>query len=79
MKEGVALVRVVKELRVAQKKHRPMVSAHEGYAVIKEEMCELWGNIRKLRSVKDKTRNAALRHEAAQVAAMGLRFMVDLL
>ena len=48
-------------------------SAHEGYAVIKEELDELWEEIKK----KDRN-DGQMYLEAKQVAAMGLRFMYDL-
>ncbi len=46
-------------------------STHEGYAVIKEELDELWDEI------KGKGDYIALQEEARQVAAMALRFLVD--
>lgn len=46
-------------------------SAHEGYACILEEMDEAWDAIR----ANDRS---AARHEMVQVAAMALRFLVDL-
>ena len=50
-------------------------SAHEGFAVLKEEVDELW------REVKTKHymlgRDKSMRDEAIQVAAMALRFIVD--
>jgi nucleoside 2-deoxyribosyltransferase len=62
---------VVAELRRAEAKHKPLNSLHEGYAVILEELDELWAD------VKADRKEAALR-EAVQVAAMGLRFLVNL-
>ncbi len=50
-------------------------SAHEGYAIILEELDELW------RIVKQKQKDRDLDHmkeEASQVAAMAIRFMVDI-
>ena len=46
-------------------------SGHEGYAVILEELDELWEHVR-----RDDTEGAGL--EAVQVAAMALRFLVEL-
>lgn len=58
----------------AIEKFPPFNSAHEGYAVILEEMDELkehvWMNAKK-RDV------AAMQKEAIQVAAMALRFATD--
>lgn len=56
----------------AQAKHPPMRGAHEGYAVILEEVDELWEEVK--RQVID---GSALRKEALHVAAMGLRFVID--
>lgn len=46
-------------------------SYHEGYAVLKEEMDELWNEI------KGEQRNTILKDEAIQVAAMAIRFIID--
>lgn len=67
-----ALDLVIVELQKARAKHPPMASAHEGWAVILEELDELWDEV-KARN-PDMTR---LRDEAVQVAAMGLRFLID--
>lgn len=47
-------------------------STHEGYAVIKEELDELWDAIKKNRPTIE------LKGEAIQVAAMALRFLTDI-
>jgi len=44
---------------------------HEGYAVLKEEVDELWDEI------KGQQRTFELRTEARQVAAMAIRFLYD--
>lgn len=59
------------ELRSAMKAFQPFHSAHEGYAVLKEELDELWYE------VKHGTRERQS-EEAIQVAAMAIRFLVDL-
>jgi NTP pyrophosphatase (non-canonical NTP hydrolase) len=47
-------------------------SAHEGYAVLKEEVDELWDEIKKRHHDPDK-----MREEAIQVAAMALAFIEE--
>lgn len=49
-------------------------SPHEGYAVILEELDELWEEVKKQHDVRG---NQRMRAEAKQVAAMALRFMTD--
>ncbi len=64
---------MIKECKRATKKFGPFNSDHEGYAVILEELDELWTEI------KDKKSNAEkLRKEAIQVGAMAMRFIMDL-
>jgi len=63
---------VVRELRRATAKFGPFVSGHEGIAILREEYLELerevfWG--------KDSSK---VRAEAIQVAAMAIRFIVDI-
>ena len=60
------------ELLRATRLHGPMRGTHEGYAVILEEVDELWDEVKKKHPDK-----AMLREEAIQVAAMALRFVVD--
>ena len=64
---------VIDELKWATLKHPTgMRSAHEGFAVLKEEVDELW------EVVKQRHRsNQALFAEAKQVAAMALRFCIE--
>lgn len=50
-------------------------SAHEGYAILKEEVDELWDEIK---NNKDPEANARQRKEAVQVAAMAIRFVIDI-
>lgn len=65
---------VVDELAAAEKKFGPMASAHEGYAVLLEEVDELWEEVRKKQSTHDR---AAMYKEAVQIAAMAMRFIKD--
>ena len=68
-------VEVVREFAEISGKFKPFNSAHEGYGVLAEEVEELWEEIRKKRSMRDKGR---MWNEAKQVAAVAMRFMVDL-
>jgi len=70
---NLAVHDVVEELRRATAKHPPMHSAHEGYAVILEEMDELWLEVRIQNPDRQRQRN-----EAMQVAATAIRFMLDI-
>lgn len=52
----------------------PMHSAHEAYGVLFEEVDELWAHVK----TKQKSRDlGAMRKEAIQVAAMAIRFAVE--
>ncbi|CAL9605982.1 hypothetical protein SUDANB95_05490 [Actinosynnema sp. ALI-1.44] len=59
------------ELIDATQTHGPITSPHEGYAVIAEELDELWDAVK----TDDPTAAAG---EAIQVAAMGARYLLDL-
>lgn len=53
----------------------PMNSAHEGYAVLLEEVDELWDQVK----VNQKRRDIQkMRSEAIQVAAMAIRLVHDI-
>lgn len=67
-----ALQQIISEYNRASEAHAPFSSTHEGYAVIKEELDELWDAIKRNEKV------TITRAEAKQVAAMALRFMIDL-
>jgi len=63
-----------KELYAAQCVHPlSMPTFHDGYAVILEELDELWTEIKKKHPDVE-----IIKKEARQVAAMALRFLVDL-
>jgi hypothetical protein len=64
---------VFDELKKATGKYGPFNSGHEGWAVIKEELDELWEEVRRYPAADSK----AMRKEAIQVAAMAIRFMID--
>ena len=62
------------EIVFATEKFGSFASAHEGYAVMLEEMDELWEEIK---NNKDVGALAKQRLEALQVAAMAVRFIMD--
>lgn len=73
MNENDALVAVAEEYDRAAQAFGPFHSGHEGWAVIHEEMEELWAEVKRYpEQVKP-----SMRHEAIQVAAMAIRFLVD--
>lgn len=59
------------ELYRATDKFGPMRSPHEGWAILREEVDELWDE------VKTNGSTEAMRKEAIQVAAMAVRFVLD--
>jgi hypothetical protein len=69
---AAAIIEVVEELQSARIKFPPFHSAHEGYAVLKEEVDELWTEIKRKHQIKPD-----MRHEAVQTAAMAIRFLLD--
>ena len=77
-----AIMEVVDELKMLKVKvddpNHPFAnlhSPHHGYALLLEEMDELWEEIRKKNKFRDLE---AMREEAMQIAALAIRFMVDL-
>lgn len=73
MDKNDAMVWIAKEYDAAGE--RRFKSAHEGYALILEEMDELWDEIKKHPSRRSDLKMAK---EASQLAAMAMRFLVDL-
>lgn len=74
MDAGLAIERIAREYIDAIETEGKIKSAHEGYAVILEELDEL----KKIVWQKPKDRDIErMRKEAAHAAAMALRFMVD--
>lgn len=65
---------IADEYEFATSKFGPFNSAHEGYAVILEEMDELKAEVFKKKDLRD---NAKLRKEALQTATMAIRFITD--
>lgn len=75
MTDVEALKEVAVELERARKYNAVFNSAHEGYAVILEELDELWDEVKEKATHRSKV---AMRMEAKQVAAMAIRFIVDI-
>ncbi len=71
-----ALVLVKAELGRALDKHRSFASGHEAYAVILEELDEMWDEVKAQKTYHHYAGPAAA--EAVQVAAMAVRFLVEL-
>lgn len=65
---------VVRELATARERFKPFNSAHEGYAVLLEEVDELWDEVKKKPADRDRK---LMREEAIQVAAMAMRFVLE--
>lgn len=63
------------ELAAARRKHGPMASAHEGYAVILEEVDELWALVKRQTGDRDPRE---MYRELLQIAAMAARMATDL-
>lgn len=74
MNIDLTLSDVADELERAIENYPPFASAHEGYAVILEELDELWDEVKPKPSERSVER---MRAEAVQVAAMSMRFVLD--
>lgn len=68
-----ALLAVRRRLAEAQSKHRPFASLHEAYAVLLEEVDELWDEVRRRDVDHDRVRD-----EALDVAAVACRLLIEL-
>lgn len=75
MQQNDILNLIVDELYKANKSYPAFHSTHEGYAVIKEEVDELWDEIKTSKSVNA---NELMANEAVQVAAMAIKFIENL-
>jgi hypothetical protein len=62
---------VREEYEHATRKYGGFNSAHEGYAVILEELDELWEEVRRKRANRD---HKNMYRESVQIAAMALKF-----
>lgn len=64
---------IATELERAEAKHGPRLfaSAHEGMSVLREEVDELWDEVKRDASAE------AMRKEAIQIAAMAVKFILS--
>lgn len=69
----LALGAVGAELLSAQSRFPEFRSPHEGWAIIKEEVDELWELVK-----ANEGHGAAAMNEAKQIAAMAVRYALDL-
>ncbi len=71
------ITEVIRELQSATAANGNMPTRHDGYAVILEELDELWDECKKNWRKHPDARLLA-RKEAIQVAAMAIRFVLDI-
>lgn len=68
------LPNIVREVEIevieSTEKHGEFASGHEGYAILLEEVDELWDHVKGNSAYGDEAYN-----EAKQIAAMGIKFM----
>lgn len=69
---GIA-AEMLQELERANKNYPEFNSAHEGYAVILEELDELWDEVKKRKHDREK-----MRAEAIQVGAMAMKLILSM-
>ena len=75
-----AIAGIAAEVAIAQNKYPRFNSGHEGYAVLLEEVEELWEVVRNHHAGVDDDQGyrLRLRAEATQVAAMAVRIILEL-
>ena len=66
---------IISEYNEATSKYPSFHSTHEGYAVIKEEVDELWDMVKANKGING---DDAMQKECIQIAAMAIRFIKDL-
>ena len=71
---GLVFTDVMSELEKAVDAYPAFNSAHEGFGILKEEVDELWDEVKVKQGARDINK---MRQEAIQVAAMAIRFAVD--
>jgi len=76
LKSELACGLVLAELDRATAKYPKFTTTHHGYGILKEEVDELWEEIKADKNGYRCT--DAMRREAVKVAAMAIRFILDL-
>lgn len=76
MKREIAMQLIKAELDFTDAERPQFHSTHEGYAVLKEEIDELWDEIKASKSFN--SANRMMINEAVQVAAMAIKFIENL-
>jgi len=66
---------MAEEISRVEKKHKPLNSLHEAYAVLAEEVDELWDEVKKKRRHRD---DDAIYSELVQIATAAWRTARDL-
>lgn len=75
MDSNEAWVSVNKEYKKASHEFRSIISPHEGLAIIQEEFEELKAEVFKNHKLRDQ---GQMKKEATHLAAMAMRFLIDL-
>ncbi|MFQ5949669.1 MAG: hypothetical protein ACE5J1_03160 [Nitrospiria bacterium] len=65
---------IIEEFVNAAAEYPPFNSSHEGFAILNEEVDELWDEVKKKKKFRS---NDYMKKEAIQVGAMAIRFIVD--
>lgn len=69
---------VLKELKGAAYHFPPMRSPHEGWAIIREEVDEMWDEVKASKPIVGDPHIERSLQEAKQVAAMAIRYIHDI-
>ena len=75
MNEDRAIEKIMSEFYRASELYPTLHSNHEAYAVIKEEVDELWDEIKKEKSIRG---NEKIKTELIQIGAMVVRYLNNL-
>jgi NTP pyrophosphatase (non-canonical NTP hydrolase) len=73
LRSQMVLLQIESEIIKSRRKHGKFKGSHEGYAVILEELDELWDEIKKPQRDLEE-----MRAECIQIAAMAIKFIEDI-